>query len=77
MCLQLPGQELRCFCVSWQDCLDALQRAQEPLSQSQLEEMTGHDCSNESELAQHLAKNPKIGIGEGKYRFRVETPLKL
>lgn len=54
-----------------QDCLDALQRAQEPLSGPQIQEATGHDCSEGSQLAEHLAKNPKIGLGDGKYRFKV------
>lgn len=54
-----------------QDCLDALQKAQEPLSQAQLEAATGHDCSEGSVLSEHLAKNPKIGFGEGRYRFKV------
>ena len=54
-----------------QDCLDALQKAQDPLTPAQLEELTGHDCSGKSQLAEHLGTNPKIGFGQGKYRFKV------
>jgi hypothetical protein len=54
-----------------QDCLDALQRAQETLTPAQLQEATGHDCGAKSQLVEHLVQNPKVGASGGTFRFKV------
>lgn len=59
------------------DCLDALQRAQEPLTPAQIQEATGHDCGAESQLLELLANNPKVGASGGTLRFKAVADVKV